>query len=187
MTEPSETIALFGGSFNPPHIAHAMVCLAVLDTEPVDRVLIVPTYDHAFDKQLVPFDDRMEMCRLAMASLGDRVEVSAIERDLGGESRTWRTLERLRAERPGASWRLVIGSDILAETHLWQRWDEVTAIAPPIVISRTGREPAAAAGALVMPDISSTEIRARLSRGEPAVPLVSRAVMDYIARRGLYR
>jgi nicotinate-nucleotide adenylyltransferase len=180
-----ETIALFGGSFNPPHIAHAMVGLAVLETQPVDRILVVPTYDHAFDKELAPFDDRLAMCRLAMATFGDRVEVSAVERDLGGESRTWRTLERLRADRPGASWRLVIGSDILAQTHQWQRWDEVAAIAPPIVFARAGHENGATG--IVMPDLSSTDVRARLAAGVPAVPLVSRAVMDYIAGRGLYR
>jgi nicotinate-nucleotide adenylyltransferase len=180
------TIALFGGSFNPPHIAHAMVCLTVLETQPVDRVLVVPTFDHAFDKELAPFDDRMAMCRLAMATFADRVEVSDVERDLGGESRTWRTLERLRVDRPDTSWRLVVGSDILAQTELWQRWDEVTAIAPPIVIARAGHDNAFAGG-VVIPDVSSTEVRARLARGESAVPLVSRAVMDYIAGRGLYR
>jgi nicotinate-nucleotide adenylyltransferase len=180
------TIALFGGSFNPPHLAHEMICLYVLETEPVDRVLVVPAHQHAFEKQLADFEDRYNMCRLAMAMFGDRVEVSRVEQELGGESRTLRTLERLRRDRPRASWRLVIGTDILADTDSWHRWEDVVKLAPPIVVGRGGYRNDSDCP-VVIPDFSSTEVRARVARGDDAVPLVSRAVMDYIAERGLYR
>ncbi len=182
----THTIALFGGSFNPPHLAHEMVCLYALETGLVDRVLMVPTFRHAFDKELVSFEDRFEMCRRAAALFGDRVEVSRIEEELGGESRTLRTLERLAADRPQARWRLVIGADILAETDSWYRWEDVVALAPPIVVGRGGYRNDTACR-IIMPDFSSTEVRARLARGDDAVGLVSRSVMDYIAERGLYR
>jgi nicotinate-nucleotide adenylyltransferase len=185
MTRPT-TLALFGGSFNPPHLGHEMVCLYVLETGVVDRVLVVPTWQHAFDKHLADFDDRFEMCRRAMALFGDRVQVSRVEEELGGESRTWRTLERLRAQQPAAAWRLVIGSDILAETDAWQRWDDIVQIAPPIVVGR-GDHRKDTTVPIGMPDFSSTQARALLARGEDAVGLVSRSVMDYIAERGLYR
>ena len=195
-------IALFGGSFNPPHLAHQMACLVVLETEEVDEVWMVPTWRHAFGKDLAPFEDRVEMCRRAAAVFGGRVTVSTIERDLGGaESRTIHTLEALAARMPGASFRLVIGADVLAERDSWLRWDDVVRLAPPIVLGRTGAEAGGGAGApaggaapatpagpaVSLPAISSTEIRDRLRRGESALPLVPRAVMDYIAGRGLYR
>jgi nicotinate-nucleotide adenylyltransferase len=117
-----------------------------------------------------------------------RVE-EIVTRERGqGVSRTLHTLEHLAAAHPGVSFRLVIGADILAETDKWHRWDDVVALAPPIVIGRTGY---ALPGALVcpieMPAVSSTEIRERLARGEDVMPLLPRAVLGYIAERGLYR
>ncbi len=48
-------VALFGGSFNPPHVAHQMVALYVLETQPVDELWFVPTYAHPFGKALVDY------------------------------------------------------------------------------------------------------------------------------------
>jgi nicotinate-nucleotide adenylyltransferase len=180
-------VALFGGSFNPPHVAHQMACLWVLETQPVDEVLIVPTWRHAFDKALASFDDRLEMCRLAMAPLGPRVAVSSIERDLGGEaSRTFLTLEALAARRPDARFRVVIGSDILPEKEKWYRWSDIERIAPPLVVGRQGY-PSAGAARVDIPGVSSTEIRARIERGDSIEGLVPRSVARYIEERGLYR
>jgi nicotinate-nucleotide adenylyltransferase len=187
-------IAFFGGSFNPPHVAHQMVCLLVLETCPVDAVWMVPTYRHAFAKDLVDFEDRCRMCELAAAALGERVEVSRIEAEIGQQrSRTLDTLEALRERHPEARFRLVIGADIMSETAKWYRWDEVVALAPPIVIGRSGYRAAAEHEAgllhldLDLPRVSSTEVRERLSRGQDVLPLLPRAVLNYIAERGLYR
>ncbi|HKE13690.1 MAG TPA: nicotinate (nicotinamide) nucleotide adenylyltransferase [Kofleriaceae bacterium] len=185
-------VALFGGSFNPPHLAHQMACLVVLETEAVDQLWMIPTFHHPFGKSLAAFDDRLEMCRRAASALGERVLVSDIERELGGaESRTYDTLVELRRRHPGVRFRLVIGEDILAERDAWHRWDDVVALAPPIVLGRTGAGRAAGAAGdaprIELPDVSSTEVRELLARGDSAVPLVPRAVMDYIAGRGLYR
>jgi nicotinate-nucleotide adenylyltransferase len=183
---PVTTVALFGGSFNPPHIAHQMVCLYVLETTPVDEVWMVPTYRHAFQKPLAPFDDRVAMCELAAAPFGGRVVVSDIEAQLDTDAnRTLETIHALLAQRPDLQLRLVIGSDILAETAKWYRWSEIEKLAPPIVVGRAGHGPDPSPGPS-LPDISSTEVRARIARGHSAVPLVSRDVMDYIAHRGLY-
>jgi nicotinate-nucleotide adenylyltransferase len=182
------TIAVFGGSFNPPHLAHQMACLVVLETAPIDELWMVPTWRHPFDKELCAFEHRVAMCELAASVFGDRVKVSRIEEELGGPgqapSRTLHTLEALRARWPGDALRLVIGADILSETDKWHRWDQVVRLAPPLVIGRTGYGSDAE---IVLPAVSSTDVRARLRRGQDVVPLVSRAVMDYIAGRGLYR
>lgn len=188
------TVAIFGGSFNPPHVAHQLAALVVLETEPVSALWMVPTWRHAFGKSLAPFDDRLAMCQLAARALGPRVQVSDIERELGQAaagagaaprpSRTFDTLEALRARHPDLGFRLVVGQDILAERDAWHRWDDVCRLAPLIVLGRAGTPDA---GPLALPDISSTEVRARVARGESALPLVPRTVMDYIAQRGLYR
>lgn len=178
-------IAIFGGSFNPPHVAHQMVALYVIETQEVDGVWVVPTYRHPFSKTLVGFEHRLAMCERAFASLGSRVRVSAIERDLDRpSSRTVETLRALVERHPDHRFRLVVGADILAETDKWYRWDEIERIAEPIVVGRRGYP---GPDRLELPEVSSTEVRRRLSRGETALPLVPRAVMNYIAEQGLYR
>ena len=182
---PAGTFAVFGGSFNPPHVAHQMVCLWVLETQPVDAVLMVPCFRHPFEKHLAPFVDRLAMCRLAAAPFGERVRVSEIEAEIGGESsRTLTTLEALAACHPGVGLRLVIGADILAERTKWWRWPEIERLAPPLVVGRAGY---AGPGAEVeLPPVSSTEIRARLGRREDPGGLLPRSVSAYIRARGLY-
>jgi nicotinate-nucleotide adenylyltransferase len=112
--------------------------------------------------------------------------VSAIERNLGGDaSLTLHTLEALAAAHPGAHLRLVIGSDILREREKWYRWDDIERLAPSIVVARAGFP---VEGLPVeLPAVSSTEVRARLARGETGLPLVPRAVSAYIRAHGLYR
>jgi nicotinate-nucleotide adenylyltransferase len=169
-------IAVFGGSFNPPHVAHVLACALVLSTEEIDRLLVVPAYQHPFAKPLEPFDDRVRMCGLAMGWM-PRVEVSRVEEELGGESRTLRTLQHLAETHAGSSLRLVIGADVLA--------DAIAKLAPPIVLGRAG---AADPSPVLLPDVSSTHVRAAIARGawSEAARLVPREVLAHIRAKRLY-
>jgi nicotinate-nucleotide adenylyltransferase len=187
--------AFFGGSFNPPHVGHVLGVVYALSTAPIDEVLVVPVYRHPFAKPLAPFADRLDMCRLALGWL-PRVTVSTVEEELGGESRTLRTLEHLCAARPDASFRLLVGADVIGDLPQWHRWDRIAALAPPLVLGRSGvpaGDPASmpgipAASPPVLPHVSSTEIRAALERGdiEAVRGLVPAAVLDHIVAAGLY-
>jgi nicotinate-nucleotide adenylyltransferase len=180
-------VALFGGSFNPPHVAHQLVALYVLETRPVDELWLVPCFLHPFEKSLEPFADRMRMCERAAAALGPRVKVSDVEGQLGGESRTLRTVQALRAAHPGAAFSLVIGSDLENETGSWYGAEELKRTVPFIVVGRGGAgQGQGSPGGVTMPAISSTEVRARLRAGQPVDALVPGAVLDYIQQRGLY-
>ncbi|HVR61105.1 MAG TPA: nicotinate-nicotinamide nucleotide adenylyltransferase, partial [Polyangia bacterium] len=103
-------VALFGGSFNPPHVAHQMVGLYVLETALVDELWLLPCFLHAFGKPLAPFDDRFRMCERAAAALGERARVSDVERAIGQPSRTLVTVQALRAQHPRHAFSLVIGA-----------------------------------------------------------------------------
>lgn len=179
-------LAIFGGSFNPPHLAHQMAALGALEIGAVDEVWVVPTFQHAFGKELAPFTDRVQMCRLMAAPLGPRVAVSTVEAEIGGESRTLRTLERVAGLLPEAELRLLIGADILDETESWYRWSDVARRAPPLVFGRAGYAGSARCD-LVLPDISSTEVRRRIAAGESVAGLLPQAVAAYIVARDLYR
>src|SRR3954471_13720179 len=174
-------VALFGGSFNPPHVAHQLAALYVLETAPVDELWFVPAFEHAFGKPLVPFEDRLAMCELAAAALGPRVRVSDVERTLGGRSLTLRTVRRLTELHPEHSFSLVIGSDLLGDVATWYGGDELARTIPFIVVGRSGRGlPPGSTPAVAMPVVSSTAVRAALAAGEPVEALVPRAVLDYI-------
>jgi nicotinate-nucleotide adenylyltransferase len=179
-------VALFGGSFNPVHVAHQLVALYVRETQPIDEVWFVPTYQHPFGKPLAPYVDRVAMCELAAADIvGTRV--SRAEEELAHRPGfvSSHTLDLAQyAIDQGHAPRLVIGSDILKETHKWHRWDDLAALAPPIVIGRTGH---AHAGALDMPEVSSTAIRALIANGDAAAAaLLPVSVLRYIAAHKLY-
>jgi nicotinate-nucleotide adenylyltransferase len=171
-------------------VAHVLVATYVLATQDVDDVLVIPTFDHPLEKQTIgTFEQRLEMCRLAMADLR-RVTVSAIEGELGGASRTLRTLETLKARAPDRGLRLVMGVDLLAEVDRWYAFDRIRAIAPPILIGRRGSDVTADAhgleATLPLADVSSSEVRRRLAASEDVDSLVPRTVEQYIRARGLY-
>jgi nicotinate-nucleotide adenylyltransferase len=179
-------VAVFGGSFNPPHVAHVLACALVLAVEDVDRVLVVPTYRHPFAKTLAPYDERVAMCELSMGSLAG-VEVSRVEEELGGESRTLRTLEHLAATHTDWQLRLVIGADILAETPKWFGFDAIARLAPPLVLARAGVE-APGAGPPLLPEVSSTQVRAAIAKGawDEVAKVLPRKVLARVRAKGLY-
>lgn len=194
-------IGLFGGSFNPPHVCHQLAALMALECAPIDVLWWVPTYRHAFGKELAPFADRIAMCRLAAAALGPRAVVRDDEAALfagGAPSRTLTLIEHMLQTNKGASVRLIIGSDILAETAAWHRWDEVVRLAPPWVIPRDGAVANASTGAAAiaaaglesapaaLPAVASRDIRAQLQATGRAAGL-PQAVAAYIVKHGLYR
>jgi nicotinate-nucleotide adenylyltransferase len=180
-------VAIFGGSFNPPHIAHVLAAVYILSTEPIDEVLVVPVYKHPFSKELASFDDRLDMCRQAFEWI-PRVFVSAVERDLDGESLTLRTLEHLAVLHPDWSMRLLIGADVVNDLPKWHRFDRIAEIAPPVILGRAGVN-AEGAPEAILPRASSTEVREALAQGdtERLEKLVPRNVLSLIAERGLYR
>jgi nicotinate-nucleotide adenylyltransferase len=183
-------VAVFGGSFDPPHVGHVLAVTYALLTQSLDEVLVVPVYAHAFDKDLAPFPDRVEMARLAFAPV-DRTTVSTVEATLDTPSLTVRTLEHLSREHPEWELHLLVGSDVLSESSKWADWDEIQRLAKLVVLGRVRAEHPDAPEPL-LPDVSSTRIRSLLGArstdadGELA-RCVPRSVLEYVNTHGLYR
>jgi nicotinate-nucleotide adenylyltransferase len=179
-------VALYGGSFNPPHVAHQMACLYVLSVTDVDQVWMMPSFHHPFAKQLVDFDRRVELCQAAARVFGERVQVSRIEQELD-EGRTLRVVQALQARHPDHRFSLVIGMDALAERTKWYRFAELEKLVTLIVLGRQGVEPISGYTVLpALPGVSSTEVRRRLARNEDVRWLVPARVRELIAQHGLY-
>lgn len=179
-------IAIYGGSFDPPHLGHVLSIAWTLSAADIDAIWIIPTWKHAFNKAHgASFEERMSMCELAF-SFFRNVEISDIERRLGGVSRTLDTLHALTAEHPDASFRLLVGSDVLPTTDRWHRWAEVVRIAPPLVVGRQDY-PNPEGCPISIPNVNSTDIRSDLASARDITGLVPITVIEHIRSRGLYQ
>lgn len=189
-------VALFGGSFDPPHVGHQLACLYVLLTYPVDEVWMIPVFRHAFDKRSAPFAHRVAMCERAAAAIGTAVRVSTIEQELAGPSYTLLTVRALKERHPEHDFALVIGADLIKERERWYGWPELAQLVPFLVLARGGvqREKGALPTSdqfheegIELPEVCSTAVRARLGEGKLPHGWVARGVLSYIREHGLYR
>lgn len=159
-------LAVFGGSFNPPHLGHLLMPGMLLAMGWADRVAVVPCYQHVFGKQLYAFERRCRWLREALWAMhgGDeRVWVDEIEArlvDAGGRGRSIDMLRALAGRHPGHELRLVVGSDIIesGESSRWYAWPEIERGFRPLVVPRAGHGSPAA----MLPEVSSTQLRAWL-------------------------
>jgi nicotinate-nucleotide adenylyltransferase len=175
-------IALFGGSFDPPHVGHLLAAAYVLATEPVDELWLVPVDQHPFAKPLVAsYEHRVALCELLAADL-PRTRVSRAERE-SGQGRTVDLLEWLQRRFPQNRWALVLGSDLDAERPQWKRFDRIEELARIVTVRRGGH----GEGGVAIPEVSSTQVRALLRSGGDVSKLVPRAVLDAIRDAGTYR
>ena len=189
-------IGLFGGSFDPVHSAHVALAQVALTQLQLDAVRWVPAgqpWQKA--RALASPAHRAAMVQLAIDD-EPRFTLERCELNRVGPSYTLDTVRELRAATPGARWFLIIGQDQYAGLHSWRDWKALLQLvtlavamrpgAPTRVnpeVERVAHEPVA----LPMMDISSTEIRQRVARGQAIDGLVPAAVAGYIDQHHLYR
>jgi len=188
-------VAVYGGSFDPPHLAHRRAAELLAESGEFDRILVVPVHEHALEKRLAAYEHRIAMCEASLL-VAPSVEVSLIESELPPPNFTLHTLLALRQRLPGAEFRLVVGADVLLEADRWHAFDEVIRLAPLYPLGRAGVD-CDEAPVPVLPEVSSSEVRERL-RARPAGPIASGLreqlerwlwppVIDYIEAHDLYR
>jgi nicotinate-nucleotide adenylyltransferase len=193
-------IGLMGGTFDPIHHGHLVAAEEARWQFDLDRVLFIPT-GQPWQKPVgvSRAEDRYRMTVIATAS-NPAFAVSRIEIEHPGPTYTVDTLRRLRADL-GEDARLffITGADAVLHILTWKDRDEVLALAEFIAATRPGydldrlteRLPVARERLhpleIPMLAISSTELRARVARGQPIQYLVPDGVAEYVADRGLYR
>jgi len=179
-------IAFYGGSFNPPHVGHALVASWVKWTGLAEYVWFCPTADHPFGKALLPFETRFRLCEAISKDIGNQnIRANDIEAKVPHEvSYTYLTLSHLR-DKYGAlhTFHPIMGADVLGDTSKWKYWDELEKEFPPIFVGRDGYP---AQDSPTFPNISSTTIRNHIRNGEPLEGLVTQSVLELIKREGLY-
>lgn len=179
VTHPdNSSIAFFGGSFNPPHLGHRAVVEWLSQVKRFDEIWMVPSYCHPFGKELVPFEYRLEMCRLQFGDIAN-VVVSDIERATH-LSYTYDLLSHLKTTHPSHEFTLILGSDTLRELPRWKNVEALRRDFKILPIPRQGWDHSP------FPYLQSRIIRDDLAHGTDQTSTVGAKVMDYIRREHLY-
>jgi nicotinate-nucleotide adenylyltransferase len=201
-------IGIFGGAFDPPHLAHQALAQAALAQFELDTLLLIPT-GQAWHKSraLTSAEHRLAMVRLAFADL-PKVHIDAREIHRAGPTYTYDTLLELRTEHPQAHFFLFIGGDQAQAFSSWYQWQGILQLATLVIAQRGAPThaqwhnkdlhdgPASEAAlrthlssaTLHMPEMpcNATDIRASVRQGQPLSQWLSPSVWHYIQQQGLY-
>jgi nicotinate-nucleotide adenylyltransferase len=177
----AQRIALFGGSFDPPHLGHVLAACYARVVAQVDEVWVAPVAKHAYGKPISPWEQRWRLCQAAFTTLPFVRLCDDELRNAGGY--TIDLLEQLRQQHPLNHWLLVGGTDTARDLLNWHRGAELVTMIDVIPVPRRGYDDHPAA----LPQISSSLLRERLARHEDISALVPPAVAELIAAQGWYR
>ncbi|HEU4348035.1 MAG TPA: nicotinate-nucleotide adenylyltransferase [Actinoplanes sp.] len=188
-------IGIMGGTFDPIHNGHLVAASEVADRFGLDEVVFVPTGQPWQKEAVSPAEDRYLMTVIATAS-NPRFHVSRADVDRDGPTYTIDTLRDLHAVYgPATELYFITGADALAKILSWKDALEMLSLAHFVGVTRPGFElsdahlPADTVTLVEVPAlaISSRDCRARVAAGKPVWYLVPDGVVQYIAKRGLYR
>ncbi len=134
-------LGIFGGTFDPPHIAHLILAAEAVDQMALDKVLwvLTPFPPHKTDKEITPCAQRLELLQAAIA--GDsRFELSRVEIDRQPPHFALDTVTLLHQAYPGSRLVYLMGGDSLADLPVWYKPQQFVAACDEIgVMQRPGR------------------------------------------------
>ncbi len=187
-------IGLFGGTFDPPHVGHLVTAVNLRHALALDMVILMVANDpwqKSGARSITPARDRLAMVHAAVEGV-DGLHAGAEEIERGGPSYTADTLATLRLKYPGARLFPIVGDDAAAAIASWERVDEVVHMSTLVVVDRPG-EPSELPDSyqwrhVEVPhlEVSSTDLRCRVTDGRPLDFLVPEKVIAIIRDRGLY-
>jgi nicotinate-nucleotide adenylyltransferase len=188
-----------GGTFDPIHHGHLVAASEVQAWFDLDEVVFVPTGEpwQKSERVVSAAEHRYLMTVVATAS-NPRFTVSRVDIDRGGPTYTIDTLHDLRETMPGSDLYFITGADALTQILTWRNVDELFERAHFVGVTRPGVDLESPVVAGLPQDritlmevpalaISSTACRARVAQQDPIWYLVPDGIVQYIAKRGLYR
>jgi nicotinate-nucleotide adenylyltransferase len=188
-------IGIFGGTFDPPHIAHLIIAERAVQQLRLDKVIFVPAYlpPHKTKGTTASPSQRYAMIKKSIAGRRE-FNVTSIEMDRKGISYTIDTIRDVRTKYKSAKLFLIVGGDNYRQFEKWKSADEIRELATLVVYDRSesrhseGKTKKRGVVKLkgIRLNISSTLIRYHLRRGESIHYLVPPSVERFIRRRGLY-
>lgn len=191
--------AVFGGTFNPPHIGHYQMLEALENSEIVEKILLMPDRvpPHKICDFLAADSDRIEMCRI-MAQDFSKAELCLIEFERAGKSYSYDTVSLLKTRFPEIELAFVCGGDMLMSFEKWYKFEELMKLVPFIVFGRSDILPEelkfkvnqlSNMGMKIIPmkekitAAASSQIRKNIGESAELLPI---KVYNYIKEKGIY-
>lgn len=194
---------IFGGSFNPIHYGHLMICEYIKEEMGLDKVIFIPTGNPPHKELELSAKDRYEMVRLAISPNPD-FEISDIETTRVKKSYTVDTIKELKKIYKEEKLYFLIGLDSLFQLKTWMKIGDLSQEIEFVVALRPGyldreeinkeidflRENFGTKINLIktpLYEISSTDLRDRIREGKSLRYLIPKKVLDYIEESGFYK
>lgn len=194
---------IFGGSFNPIHYGHLMICEYIKEEMGLDKVIFIPTGNPPHKEIGVSAEDRYEMVRLAISPNPD-FEISDIETTRVNLSYTVDTIRELKKIYKEEKLYFLIGLDSLFQLKTWKKIDDLSQEIEFVVALRPGyidkeeinreidflRDNFGTKINLIktpLYEISSTDLRDRIHEGKSLRYLIPKKVLNYIEESGFYK
>lgn len=194
---------IFGGSFNPIHYGHLMICEYIKEEMGLDKVIFIPTGNPPHKELELSAKDRYEMVRLAISPNPD-FEISDIETTRVKKSYTVDTIRELKKIYKEEKLYFLIGLDSLFQLKTWMKIGDLSQEIEFVVALRPGyldkeevnkeidflRENFGTKINLIktpLYEISSTDLRDRIREGKSLRYLIPKKVLDYIEESGFYK
>lgn len=194
---------IFGGSFNPIHYGHLMICEYIKEEMGLDKVIFIPTGNPPHKELELSAKDRYEMVRLAISPNPD-FEISDIETTRVKKSYTVDTIRELKKIYKEEKLYFLIGLDSLFQLKTWMKIEDLSKEIEFVVALRPGyldkeeinkeidflRENFGTKINLIntpLYEISSTDLRDRIREGKSLRYLIPKKVLDYIEESGFYK
>lgn len=202
--EPSaKRIGLLGGTFNPPHLAHVLLAQEAWHQLDLEQVLFVPALENplkADPDAPATISSRLAMVKLAVRD-DHRFVVDDCEIKRGRPSYTIDTLMHFQERDPDTELFLLMGADAAVTLPEWKNVRMYAGLCSVVICNRPGEQDLSRElpdmltelglryEYLPLPplDVSSTEIRRRVSLGKPIRYFVTDSVAEYIHQHGLYK
>lgn len=198
-----ERILVFGGTFDPPTMAHTLIAATAANALGVDQTLWVPNQISPWKQgePLTPPEHRIAMINAAIVG-HLQMSVCTLETDIPGPSYTFETLATLRRGAPTAQLWFLCGADVLSGLPSFKNALDIVSHVRIAAFDRPGYPAVeqvvrtlpslwqAAIDPIVTPtpvDISSTEIRRRLQGGISVSGFITESIENYIKDHALYR
>jgi nicotinate-nucleotide adenylyltransferase len=184
-------IGLFGGSFDPVHHGHLIVGQVAAEQLGLEALRFLPARQQPFKQGRHGASPEHRAAMLSLAISGaPGLAVERTELDRAGPSYTVHTLEELRKREPGSEFVLLLGADAAADLPAWREAGRIPELARIVVFARPGSAPVTPRNTEIIQvpviEISATEIRRRVCRGQSIRYWVPDSVAEYIARHRLY-
>ena len=182
-TTSIKKIALFGGSFNPPHLGHQMMLMHIAYSYDFNEIWVNPVDKHYFakDKYLINPSDRVNMAKLAFKKISDKIVIKTIDIK-NNFSKSFDTLSFLSNKYPNYKFTLILGEDNYNSRKKWYKFEEIEKMAEIIYLGRNSVKSDLKLP-FKFPDISSSEIRESVEENKL---LLDRNVLEYIKKNKLY-